>query len=101
MDAHRRGRWVALVVLVALVLGVPASALASFGASDASFSGDGWLTLSGGQTSNAQATAVALQSDRRIVAAGVAMVDGHQRFAVTAVCRTAVRIPRSAAGRAR
>ncbi len=81
MDAHRPGRWAALVLLAAL-LSLPAPALGAFGASDTSFSGDGWLTLRGGQTSNAQATAVALQPDRKIVAAGVAMVDGHQRFAV-------------------
>jgi uncharacterized delta-60 repeat protein len=83
MDAHRTGRVAALVLLSLLSCCVPASAVASFGASDASFSGDGWLTLRGGQTSNAQATAIALQSDRKIVAGGVAMVDGHQRFALT------------------
>jgi uncharacterized delta-60 repeat protein len=82
MDAHRMGRVAALVLLSSLCC-FPASAVAGFGAGDASFSGDGWLTLRGGQTSNAQATAIALQSDRKIVAAGVAMVDGHQRFAVT------------------
>ena len=81
MDAHRLCRWAALVLLFALLC-VPAPAVGSFGASDGTFSGDGWLTLRGGQTSNAQATAVALQSDRKIVAAGVAMVDGHQRFAL-------------------
>jgi uncharacterized delta-60 repeat protein len=83
MDAHRTGRVATLVLLSLLSCCVPASAVASFGASDASFSGDGWLTLRGGQTSNAQATAIALQPDRKIVAAGVAMVDGHQRFALT------------------
>ena len=83
MHVHRLGRWTALVVLSALLCApAPASAAASFGASDGSFSGDGWLTLRGGQTSNAQATAVALQADRKIVAAGVAMGDGHQRFAL-------------------
>src|SRR5436190_15718884 len=81
MDAHRLCRRAALVLLFTLLC-VPAPALGAFGASDVSFSGDGWLTLAGGQTSSAQATAVALQPDRKIVAAGVAMVDGHQRFAL-------------------
>src|SRR3982751_3139794 len=82
MGVDRPARWAALAVACSLALCVPAPAAASFGASDASFSGDGWLTLRGGQTSNAQPTAVALQSDRKIVAAGVALVDGHQRFAL-------------------
>jgi uncharacterized delta-60 repeat protein len=82
MHGHRLGRLATLVLFCSLLCCVPASAIASFGASDASFSGDGWLTLRGGQTSSAQATAVALQSDRKIIAAGVAMVDGHQRFAL-------------------
>ena len=72
-------------LLAALVLGALCStaAAAPFGASDTAFSGDGWLTLSGGKDYNAQAYAVALQADRKIVSGGIAAVAGLNHFALT------------------
>ena len=69
MRRHLQRSAAGLAALAVLALVPGAAVAAPFGASDDSFSGDGWASVTAGHDYRASAISLALQPDRKIVSA--------------------------------
>jgi uncharacterized delta-60 repeat protein len=74
---------VAALLAAAFAVAAPTAAAAPFGEHDATFSGDGWTTLTSGTDHHAAGSAVAVLPDHGVVTAGTASVGGETHVALT------------------